>query len=459
MKEIDAGRVAGTFIEIPYSNFIQSPIGLVPKSGGKTLMIFHLSYNFSDDQRDGSLNAWTLREMCTVWYNDLDAAVRECLLLLKEAESMINAVTDQDSTKPILHLGKTDLTNAFRVLPLKVRCFCWLVFKAEDPSDGKIKYFVDKCLPFGASISCALYQKFSDSLKHIMVWRTGGTTGKAINNYLDDFLFIALLKSWCDSMINNFLKLCSETNIPVAIEKTEWSMTLIIYLGILLNGTTYTMSIPLNKQEKALKLLNDLTGKKKATVKDLQILTGYLNFLTKAIVSGRTFTRRMYAKYSQIQNIKLKNGKGLKLYHHVKLDQEFHFDCEIWHIFLHNSRNKVVCHPMIDLSVTRTATQLMFYSDASANPLLGVGAYFNKHWLFAKWEPGYIVKNKPSIEYLKLFGITAALLTWGHKIQNQRIIIFCDNTAVVAMINNCASSCCNCRYLLRLMMLDNLGNN
>ena len=79
-----------------------------------------------------------------------------------------------------------------------------------------------------------------------------------------------------------------------------------------------TVLVPLEKQEKALHLLNNLSGKKRATVKQLQVLTGYLNFLAKAVVPGRTFTRRMYNKYSQV--------KELKSFHHVKLDNEFRFD-------------------------------------------------------------------------------------------------------------------------------------
>ena len=47
MKEVNAGRYAGPFKRVPYSNFIQSPIGLVPKAGkNKTHLIFHLSYEF-----------------------------------------------------------------------------------------------------------------------------------------------------------------------------------------------------------------------------------------------------------------------------------------------------------------------------------------------------------------------------------------------------------------------------
>ena len=323
MKEVKFGRVVGPFDSIPYDNYIQSPVGLVPKAGGKTRMIFHLSYNFSDKWEDASLNAWTPREKCTVKYNDLDIAVRECLKLVEQLNEQATQEGMNEADKPVIYLGKTDLSSAFRVLPLMIHCFHWLIFKAKDPCDGKFKYFVDKCLPFRASISCALYQTFSDALRFVLEFKAGPMKGKAINNYLDDFLFMAITCLVCNQLIDEFLTLCNELNIPVAVEKTEWATEIIVFLGILLNGRALTLSIPLDKQEKTLKLLNNFTGKKRATVRDLQVLTGYLNFLTKAIIPGRTFNRRMYSKYSKIEEVKLKNGKSLKPYHHVSLDSEF----------------------------------------------------------------------------------------------------------------------------------------
>ena len=50
MKEVRAGHYAGPFSSIPFKNFIQSPIGLVPKAGNKTRLIFHLSFKFVDSK-------------------------------------------------------------------------------------------------------------------------------------------------------------------------------------------------------------------------------------------------------------------------------------------------------------------------------------------------------------------------------------------------------------------------
>ena len=50
MKETRFGRVAGPYDQIPYENYIQSPISLVPKDNGlQTHLIFHLSFNFGDE--------------------------------------------------------------------------------------------------------------------------------------------------------------------------------------------------------------------------------------------------------------------------------------------------------------------------------------------------------------------------------------------------------------------------
>ena len=279
------------------------------------------------------------------------------------------------------------------------------------------------------------------------------TKNKAITNYLDDFLFAAITKMLCNFLIQEFLSLCSTINLPVALEKMEWATTLIVFLDILLDEKRLLLSIPLEKQEKALKLLNDITGKKKMTVKQLQVLTGYLNFLTKAIHSGRTFTRRMYAKYTGLD-------KKLKQHHHVAIDREFRFDCEIWRVFLVNCREAAVCRPMLGLNIMETSEQLDFSSDASGGEFLGFGTVYENRWLFAQWESGYIKQpNGPTIEYLELYALTTAVLTWGPMLQNKRVVIYCDNQAVVGMINKSSSSFKNCMYSLRLLILDNLIHN
>ena len=69
MKEVKAERYAGPFEKIPFDNYIQSPIGLVPKDGGNdTRLIFHLSY--PRGKSSTSVNANTPDHLCKVTYPD-----------------------------------------------------------------------------------------------------------------------------------------------------------------------------------------------------------------------------------------------------------------------------------------------------------------------------------------------------------------------------------------------------
>ena len=74
MKEVGLGRYASPFESIPFPYYIQSPIGLVPKDGGKaTRLIFHLSYPRGSGL---SVNENTPKSKTKVVYPEFDDAVR-----------------------------------------------------------------------------------------------------------------------------------------------------------------------------------------------------------------------------------------------------------------------------------------------------------------------------------------------------------------------------------------------
>ena len=362
MTEVGKHRVAGPFPEIPFACYIQSPVGLVPKAEDKMRMIFHLSYNFGDREEQKSLNYHTPRHLCTVSYNDLDTAVASCLKVNEKREAL--------AIKTPIMLSKSDLRSAFRVIPIKPEHRKWLIFKAKHPVTDVVYYFADKCLPFGASVSCAHFQRFSNAVHHI-VEQTSGREGHIVN-YLDDFLFIDVDKVRCDALVSEFLRICEKVQLPVVLEKTEWSEAPLVFLGILLDGVSMSLALPIDKRDKALKMLSYFIDKRKVTVKHLQTLTGYLNFLTKAIHPGRVFTRHMYSKNSEIT--KDKSGK-FKQYYHVSIDKEFRFDCAMWCEFLLQQDNLSVCRPMIDLNRFETSRELFFYTDTSGNPLWVLGEF------------------------------------------------------------------------------------
>ena len=485
IKEVCLKRVAGPFDQIPFDNFIQSPIGLVPKSGntGKTRLIFHLSFDFGPEENDKSLNAWTPDELCTVKYRDLDHAIASCLSVHEEMQSSKNKQrvkfdemeeeNNQNQQHRGVFLGITDVQSAFRLVPLSILCWKWLIMSARNPITKRFQYFVDKCLQFGASISCAIFQRFSNALCHITKKKVGSDR---ITNYLDDFLFVAYARYICNQMIQGFLDICTTVGVPIAQEKTEWSSSIIVFLGILLNGIEMTLGIPEEKRQKALYLLRKIMDKRKTTVKELQTLCGYLNFLNKVVYPGRAFLRRMSAKLSKM-GIKTQYGErknrdhaemctgmnkkfSLKPHHHLKLDNNFKKDCQIWIKFLdHHDLRQVVSRPMIDLDMFQTSKDILFFTDASAALELGFGCVYGKRWTFGQWEKGFIAKYEPSIEFLELYALCVGIFTWQNLIRNCRIVVHCDNMAVVSMVNNLTSKCPKCMHLIRLITLNGLLHN
>ena len=430
IKEVEKGCYAGPFREIPYEYYTQSPIGLVPKDQGKdTRLIFHLSYPRNGD----SVNSQTPEHLCSMEYPDFDQAVQLCLKVIME------------SNTGIAFQGKSDMKSAFRNLPLSPLDFMLTLMKATNPLDSKTYYFVDKCLPFGASISCSLFQEFSNAVAFLFTKRTG----KQMVNYLDDYYFVAMLKALCDGQIQEFLQICELIKFPVSMEKTFWGSTVIVFLGFLIDAVNRIASIPAEKVERAQILIDRMLGResKKTTLQELQKLCGFLNHLCKAIVPGRAFTRRLYAYTA---------GSHLLPHHHISVNREMRLDLETWKKFL-NTPN-VYARPFVNFPEEWTAEKLFWYTDALKNPILGFGGIFEQNWFRKRWfeddlQGNFIIDLDPSIEFLELFVVAVSVRLWIYKVRNRTITLFCDNESVVKMLRKSSSSCKKCMILIRKITL------
>ena len=417
MKEVKLKRYAGPFkVDCPpFKNFIQSPVGLVPKDGGReTRLIFHLSY----PRNGNSVNSGTPKDMCSVHYKDFSEAIRICM---KEGR--------------FCFLGKSDMKSAFRNLGLKVANFPWLLLKARSPLDGNWYLFVDKCLPFGSSISCSHFNRFSDSVSHIVRVKSNG---KANINYLDDYLFIALFRAVCNQQIQCFLDICAAINFPVSLEKKFWATQLLSFLGLLIDTVNQVVLIPIDKVSRAKELIDTVLNSKKITVHSLQKLTGFLNFLCKCVVPGRAFTRRFYTYYTPM----------MKPHHHLNVTRELKEDLRVWMGFLNNAQ--IYCRPFIDYSITLQADDIDWYTDASGK--IGVGGIFTKFWFQQRWNEEFLAREKPSIQFQELYAVTASILLWGRHFRNRRIRLFVDNTSVRDMVNSTSTREKNCMNLIRIIV-------
>ena len=418
-KELDLGRIAGPFIQPPLPTLRISPLGLVPKKNGEFRVIHHLSF-----PENNSVNAFISHEVCTVHYSSIDDAVLMIHRLGKGAK-----------------LAKTDIKSAFRLIPVFPGDFDLLGFTL----DGL--YYFDKCLPFGASISCALFEKFSTFLHWAVQTSNPSDSEPEIIHYLDDFLFGGKADTeQCDVVLQTFRKVCSNLGVPIAEDKTEGPCTRLTFLGIEIDTEEMVLRLPRDKLDELKSQLQNMLTKHKVTLRELQSLIGLLNFACKVVSPGRAFCRRLIDATMGVD----------KSYYHIRLTKDMKEDLLVWLQFLSAYNGVTLMPPRLWTS----AEQLELYTDSAGGNDLGFGIYFGGKWAHGRWPTSWaaceILKD---MTFLELFPVLVAVTIWGHLLANTKILFHIDNQATVCVINKKSSKNKNVMKLIRKLVLRSLQLN
>lgn len=417
-KEVSLGRMLGPFLSKPISTLRISPIGLVPKQDGGWRLITHLSY-----PPENSINHYIDPDLCKVKYSSLDNVLGMIYKLGKHAK-----------------LGKIDISSAFRLLIVNPADFDLLGICF----DGK--YYIDKCLPMGCSISCSLFEKFSTFLHWLVEVKSGL---KTLDHYLDDFIFAGSdSTSDCSVLMNCFLHVSEELGIPIAENKTTGPTTVLSFLGFIIDTDLMMVRIPQDKLERLHVSLTSILSKKKITLKELESVTGLMAFCSRAIPSARAFLRRFYDLIASV-----KSGKP---YHFIRITGEVKQDILVWLQFLRHFNGE--CFIPEDYWFSNQTLQL--YTDSSGNPDLGCGAYFNGHWVQFHWPCSWsncsILKN---MSLLELIPIILSLFIWSDKLANKKVSFYIDNQALVSIINKRTSKDKQIMKLIRPLVFKTMLYN
>lgn len=410
LNEVSLGRVLGPFSNKPISTLRISPIGIVPKSDGKWRLITHLSFPFNH-----SVNDFIEYEYSTVQYSKFDNIIEMIASLGKGAL-----------------LGKIDIKSAFRLLPIHPGDFDLLGFKFED------KYYIDKCLPMGCSVSCNLFEKFSTFLHWLAENRVGLNS---LDHYLDDFIFCGKRDSKeCELLMNGFQNICSELGVPLADEKTVGPVTCLVFLGYEVDTVEMMIRVPPKKMTELIQNLSSLLGSKKVTRSQLESLVGSLSFFCKAIVPGRAFLRRFYDLMTSVS----------AKYHHIRISQITKEDILMWLNFLSDFNGRAYIHS----SIWEDNSTLCLYTDSSGSHNLGCGAYLRGSWTFYQWPGNW--DGKPilgSLSLLEFIPIVLSIMIWGPRLANKRIKLMVDNLALVSILNTQSSRSSTIMVLVREFVL------
>ena len=414
-EEVRLGRIAGPFNSPPFEDLIISPLGLVPKSTpGEWRMIFDLSF-----PKGKSVNAGIPPDEATVQYTKFDEITR----IIREEG-------------PGCSLIKVDIKSAFRLIPINPDDFDLLGMCFEG------NYYVDKCLPFGLSVSCAIFEKFSCFLEWAI---KDHAATKQIIHYLDDFCAGDKNSKRAGEILSKILQFFAYLGVPVAKEKIEGPATNLKFLGLEIDTVQMLVKIPQDKLIDLNQVIDDTIGKyrHKITLKDLQSLIGKLSFACRAVVPGRAFLRRL-----------IDATIGVKLpHHHIRVTNAMLQDLLVWQQFLKEFNGS----SMITQSWSH-ATYFNLYTDAAGTE--GFGAFLDNQWTNGKWprdfKSGRMLKD---ITFKELFPIVLAIYLWGDNFVNQKVLFHCDNQAVVTIINRQTSKSKRTMHLVRLLVSYCLGRN
>lgn len=409
--ELAAHRIVGPFDSPPFSTLRISPIGLVPKKGHNQFrLIHHLSY-----PQGMSVNDSIDPQFSSVQYATFDDAVHELLQLGKGSL-----------------LAKTDIDNAFRLIPIHPddHDLLGMTFRGQ--------FYYDTCLPMGASSSCAIFERFSTALHWIA---SNKLSIKHMVHILDDFLILGPPNSiTCQRNLEAFIALCSEIGVPIKSEKTQNACQVITFLGLELDSTTMEARLPYDKLVKLRTQLAKFSKHRKITLKELQSLLGLLNFCCTVVPPGRPFLRRLTDLTKKVTRPS----------HRITLNKESRKDLLAWQFFADhfNGTNLLLQERWVN------DTALHLYTDASGS--IGFGAVFQTHWFYGTWTSAQAPLN---ITFKELLPIVLALELWGSTLANKCLTLHSDNYAVVHIINKQTCKDPLIMLLVRRLVLTCLKHN
>ena len=420
-KEVALGHTAGPFTNPPFANLQVSPIGIVPKKhSDKFRTIFHLSFPKTGE----SINSFIEKDDFSLQYIKIDDAIAALIRLGRGT-----------------YLAKTDIESAFRQFPVH-------------PEDWELlgmywnnSYYFDKVLPFGLRSAPYIFNQLSDALEWILL---NMCFISYVGHILDDFLIMepptlaGLPSQACQTSLSSMLLTFNTLGVPIAEHKTEGPSLIIEFLGIILDSQKMEARLPPDKLNRLSIELDAWHIKKSATLQELQSLIGTLNFACKVIPPGRAFLQRI---------INLTRGVP-KPHHHIRLTNGFREDVKMWQNFLKDwNGTSLFLNPCWENSA-----ELSLYTDASGT--LGFGGIFRNQWFQGKWLPHQTLDTKNiSIDWQELYAIVVACYIWASVWAQKRIIFYCDNQAVVSIINSKRSKSTRIMDLVRALTLKTMKYN
>lgn len=379
------GRTHGPFIAAPFENFRASPLGAATrKRSTKIRRIHHLSW-----PDEGSVNSGIPDSEATIAYEMVDRAIADLI-----------------DSGPGSLMTKLDLESAFRHIPVRPADWHLLGFSWEG------NFYHDVVLGFGCRSAPYIFNLFAEALH----WILQRNIPARVRHYLDDFLSIFapdVPPSQVETALAWAIQLGVSLGLKFQLTKVVGPATTLEFLGLELDSIAMEVRLPADKLAYLIELLAVWSTKVSCTLRELDELTGYLQFASQVIPSSRTFLRRLYAFSSEFPTKFTRR--------HVP--KAAMLDVAWWWSFAPQWNGIRFISP--------DRETLDVFTDACGAG--GLGGHFGEKWFAARCPRRM---RHEHIQVKEMYAVVHAILCWGEEFRGKHIIFHIDNEAVhKALIN------------------------
>ena len=274
---------------------------------------------------------------------------------------------------------------------------------------GKVYQF--KVLCFGLSTAPQVFTRVMAPVSAIL-----HRMGVRLRRYLDDWLLQASSRREQVLLaLKTVLRLCRSLGIVVNWEKSQVIPTQqMIYLGVILDSTTFRASPALKRVEKLLSIGDVFLSCVSQPASSWLELLGVLSSMIQLVLGGRLRMRSLqlalrrqwdYADQSQL----------------VEWSPVIRQDLSLW---LDRDRLE------LGISLEQVSPQLKLWSDASD---VGCGAHLDEQVASGLWAPEEV---EPSINARELLAIERALLWFAPHLVGSSVAVFAYNSTTISYLRN-----------------------
>ena len=199
------------------------------------------------------------------------------------------------------------------------------------------------------------------------------------------------------------------------------------YLGIQFDTVKMIMSIPPEKVAEVREEVCLWLKKSTATKKTLQQLLGKLFWVSRCVRYSRGFMGRLLTQLQQMHSLP-DNRKS-------KLSPGCRQDIVWWDRYLRRFNGVELLYPTdpLDLSLDQLLDTGALVNCGDAQPL-GGGSYFGSEY-WSRPFPQWLQCDSVPIHLKEFWVILVSAWLWGHHWHGKIVYIFCDNTAVVEVLD------------------------